>query len=312
VLIALCSVCIAVAKGVGVREALELKIPDQGISFGLLLLVATLPPLCEELVMRPVLQRAFACYWSPRNSALAAALLFALMHASWLRFGETFILGVFSGILFLKTGNYWVCVLFHAVSNFVGPLLFANAARVSWLLSPVTSIVLVIAASLALWRITPSPAVPPQGLRHRVNWAFFGGATGSVQFAGTRGMAAAFWAGTGSLMLLLSLALPFELQIHGRTLLTLQSGVTPEQVESQSFTFVPTGKTLVVNLRADTKRGTVTFAVHAPDGRQIGAQTGGGLTVEGWTLSADDPGTYTLKVTPHQAEGYWRVHIRQR
>ena len=71
--------------------------------------------------MRPVLQRAFSLYWGPRASVLAAALLFALLHGSWLRFGETFVLGLFCGVLFLKTGSYWACVLFHAVANAMGP-----------------------------------------------------------------------------------------------------------------------------------------------------------------------------------------------
>jgi membrane protease YdiL (CAAX protease family) len=312
VFIALCTVGVAVAKGLAVRQSLGLSIPDQTVSFGLLLLMATFPPLCEELVMRPVLQRAFALYWSPRNSVLAAALLFALLHSSWLRFGETFILGLFGGILFLKTGNYWVCVLFHAVSNAAGPLLFRHAGGIAWLLNPAASILLVVAASLALWRITPAPTAPLTGLRGRLNWVFFGGAAAAARFAKKRAMAAAFWASAGCLMLVLSAALPLELKMYPTPLLDAQGAVTPEQSESQSLAFVPTGEELILNLRADTQRGTITFAVHAPDGRLIGKQTGGGMTVGGWRLRAAGPGTHTLRVTPHEAAGRWQVHVSQR
>ena len=94
-------------------------------------------------------------------------------------------------------------------------------------------------------------------------------------------------------------------------LLDVQGEVAPNQVESQSFLFNPGGERFSVKLRADTQRGTVTFDVLAPDGGRIGNMTGGRLTADRWVLQATNAGICTLKVTPHEAGGHWRVQIAQ-
>ena len=94
-------------------------------------------------------------------------------------------------------------------------------------------------------------------------------------------------------------------------LLDVKGNLSPEQSKPQDFSFRCPGGLLVVKLRADTQRGTVTFDIRAPDGHSLGAQTGGGLTVDGWSPSVSDAGTYTLRVTPHQAAGDWQARIDQ-
>ncbi len=95
------------------------------------------------------------------------------------------------------------------------------------------------------------------------------------------------------------------------SLLDVKGDLSPEQSKPLDFPFRCPGGLLVVKLRADTQRGTVTFDIRAPDGHSLGVQTGGGLTVDGWSPSVAGAGTYTLRVTPHQAAGRWQARIDQ-
>jgi hypothetical protein len=95
-------------------------------------------------------------------------------------------------------------------------------------------------------------------------------------------------------------------------LLDVQGDVLPGESASQSFPFNPGEGKFVLKLRADTRHGTVTFDVLAPDGRQLSTLTGGGkTTADHWNVQATNAGAYMLKVTPHEAGGHWRVQIAQ-
>ena len=114
--------------------------------------------------------------------------------------------------------------------------------------------------------------------------------------------------------------LGLEIALHGpgfggrggsfkETLINISGNVAPGQ--TNTIPFNPTSQSLVCDLRADTQHGTVSFEVAAPDGRLLGTQTGGGLTIENWTLPASERGTYTLRVISHDATGRWQVHLDQ-
>jgi hypothetical protein len=294
--------------------ALEHFVPDVGLSLSAILSLVVLAPLCEELVMRPVLQRAFSLYWRPGTAVMATAFLFALLHASWLRFGETFILGLFCGILFLKTENYWASVLFHAVANAMGPVLFkyASSGRIDWLLNPMTTVALGGVALVAVWWVTPPSLVALTGFRRRTKWLFFGGGGQTVQLAKTRGMAMAYWFGAGLLMLALSAALTAEMNLYPRDVLRAEGEVVETDTEPISYALEPKGIELIIRARAEMRTGTVLIGIYGPDGELMKQVGGGKMMVGNWRIPLTTRGTHTLKMTPQRAAGHWEVQVRER
>jgi membrane protease YdiL (CAAX protease family) len=85
------------------------------------LVIAVLPGLCEELVIRgvflPSLARSLGGGRSPWLAILASALLFAAIHLDGFRFLFTFVLGVAFGFLRLRTSSLWPSVLAHTSLN---------------------------------------------------------------------------------------------------------------------------------------------------------------------------------------------------
>jgi len=81
--------------------------------------IAVLPGLCEELVMRGVLLPSLARAWKGSVVAPIAitAVLFALMHFDGLRFAFTLSLGLVFGWLRLATGSLWPSVVAHLTLN---------------------------------------------------------------------------------------------------------------------------------------------------------------------------------------------------
>ena len=85
------------------------------------LVIAVLPGVCEELVIRgvflPSLARSFGEGRGPWSAVLVSALLFAAIHLDGFRFLFTFVLGVAFGFLRLGTSSLWPSVLAHTCLN---------------------------------------------------------------------------------------------------------------------------------------------------------------------------------------------------
>ena len=97
------------------------------------------------------------------------------------------------------------------------------------------------------------------------------------------------------------------------SLATFGGPVTPENSSPFTHPFTPTARSVIINLRADTTQGYITFVLLDPHGRPIGQISGGGLTQRGWTLPIARPGLpHTLTVTPHTARGTYQAEIFQR
>ncbi len=176
--IGLCAVVLGVYKGLALRKALvgfdPATMPSDaapGVHFAL---IALLPPLCEELLFRPALQRGLARHFSSRATLFYTALLFALFHLNLLRLPETFIIGLFAGMVFLKTRNFWCAALVHLISNSVGPILWRDFDTFGSLLTPGPVLVLSAIAIFCAYLLGERPAFPLRTFRARVNWAFFG------------------------------------------------------------------------------------------------------------------------------------------
>ncbi len=96
-----------------------------------LFLIALSPAVCEELVFRGAVLGGLARDTRPARAIAIQALLFALAHGSVHRLMPTFLLGGVLGLLRLRTGSIWPCVLLHALYN--GALVqFSSVAGGAW------------------------------------------------------------------------------------------------------------------------------------------------------------------------------------
>jgi sodium transport system permease protein len=82
-----------------------------------LVVIAILPGVCEELVMRGVLLPALAAPLTPAGAVLGSAALFAAIHDDAYRFVFTFSIGLVLGFLRLRSASLWPSVTAHAVLN---------------------------------------------------------------------------------------------------------------------------------------------------------------------------------------------------
>jgi uncharacterized protein len=95
-----------------------IRMDSYGDLFYTLLVVALIPAVGEEFLLRGVVQRLFT-EWT-RNvhvAILLSALLFSAIHVQFLGFLPRMMLGMFLGYLFAWSGNLWLSVLAHFVNN---------------------------------------------------------------------------------------------------------------------------------------------------------------------------------------------------
>jgi len=178
-IIGVCTLMIATFKGLALRKELFGDAPAgtfswSGTSWLFLGCIVLLAPLCEEFLFRVVIQSRLAGIWSNRASVLVTALLFALFHLNIVRFPETFVLGFFSGIVFLKTRNFWCSVTLHAICNALGMPLVAHAAKLQWAFNPWACILFGIAALASCYFLGEKSPGPLNGFWRRLRWAAYG------------------------------------------------------------------------------------------------------------------------------------------
>jgi membrane protease YdiL (CAAX protease family) len=82
-----------------------------------LVIIAVLPGLLEELVIRGVLLPSLVSVMPPAVAVLLSAALFAFMHLDVYRFLFTLAIGIVLGFVRLWTGCLWPSVLAHATLN---------------------------------------------------------------------------------------------------------------------------------------------------------------------------------------------------
>ena len=85
----------------------------------ILLIVA---PLTEELLFRGIILRGFLKNYPAIKANLVQSLFFSLIHFNIWQYSSAFIVGLFLGWLYLKTGSWLICFFVHSFFNFA-PLL---------------------------------------------------------------------------------------------------------------------------------------------------------------------------------------------
>jgi membrane protease YdiL (CAAX protease family) len=132
--------------------------------------IALLPGMGEELVMRGVLLPALVAPLGPAAAVGGSALLFASIHLDPYRFAFTLAIGLVLGVVRLRTGSLWFPIVAHVTLNtltfLIAPLV-DDPTQVTYTPQPVLGVACLIAGTTlavpllrALGRSVDSPQPP--------------------------------------------------------------------------------------------------------------------------------------------------------
>ena len=82
-----------------------------------LLVLAVVPAICEEILVRGAIARGLAARFGPVAAVLLSSGYFALLHLSLARALPTLVLGGFLAAIVLRTGSLVPAILIHALNN---------------------------------------------------------------------------------------------------------------------------------------------------------------------------------------------------
>lgn len=99
----------------GLEEQLERV--TSGPAWAVLLAVAIVPAICEELLCRGAIAFALRRRAGPVVAVVVSSLLFALLHGSIYRLAPTFFLGVAFAAIALRSGSVVPTMVAHALNN---------------------------------------------------------------------------------------------------------------------------------------------------------------------------------------------------
>ena len=136
-----------------------------------LLVAAAGASISEEFVFRGILQKSLSDKVGPWRALIIATIVFGLLHTLW-RFPAAFILGLFLGFLYLRTGSLIPGLLSHFIINASSVVLFNLAEHSTtgsipaWIEqdrpAPIylvsVSLFVLIVVLVALWRSTGEEA----------------------------------------------------------------------------------------------------------------------------------------------------------
>lgn len=84
-----------------------------------LLQVCILTPIIEEILMRGYLLNGLSASYGSIIALLVSSLLFALLHFNMVQTLSAFICGIVLGLLYLRTGSIFCCILTHTGYNLI-------------------------------------------------------------------------------------------------------------------------------------------------------------------------------------------------
>jgi len=81
------------------------------------LTIVVLAPLLEELLFRGIILDGYLKNYSPVNSILISAFLFALIHGNLAQGIGAFVMGIVMGLLYWRTKSLLLCIALHFTNN---------------------------------------------------------------------------------------------------------------------------------------------------------------------------------------------------
>jgi sodium transport system permease protein len=90
--------------------------------FGMLLILAILPAICEEFAFRGFILSGLRHLGHPWGAILLSAVLFGVAHGVIQQSIVAGLFGVVLGYIAVQTGSIWPCIIFHAAHNSMGIL----------------------------------------------------------------------------------------------------------------------------------------------------------------------------------------------
>lgn len=95
-----------------------LAMPNIGSLLFVLIMIALLPAIGEELLFRGVLQRVIADHTKSIHMGIwISAIMFSAIHLQFYTFLPRVVLGALFGYMFVWSGNIWYPILGHFVNN---------------------------------------------------------------------------------------------------------------------------------------------------------------------------------------------------
>lgn len=96
---------------------LDTSLPDE------ILTTCIMAPLCEELICRGLMQRGMMQHMKPWKAIFWSAFIFAVIHMNPWQSIPAFIIGIFFGWVYWKTGCLWATIFLHCLNNSVSTIL---------------------------------------------------------------------------------------------------------------------------------------------------------------------------------------------
>jgi len=92
--------------------------------------IVAVAPIAEELLFRGVILTGFLRRYGTVRAVTYSAILFAVIHLNPCQIGAVFIMGLFVGWLYVRTGSLWPCIAMQAIYN--SQCLFLSALCERW------------------------------------------------------------------------------------------------------------------------------------------------------------------------------------
>ncbi len=81
-----------------------------------------LAPVIEEIIFRGIILDGLLKKYSPQKAIIISSLLFGIVHLNPWQFVAAFLIGIFIGWIYYKTGNLSLAIIIHLINNLLGSI----------------------------------------------------------------------------------------------------------------------------------------------------------------------------------------------